>query len=288
MAAGAIFLITVLSMSTSQSTYYSGRVDYSQGGEALERTTTTTLESLNTDYEGFLYLGGFPEKALVIDYSYGYVYYDFHVFKTPFTSNSDLYLVSVQSEFTPGWVAYRNGDHSYGKNYVLRDGYVHLTASKYEESSSVYGGNIYLKTFWPQSTTFTTTLTSSISLGLTIDKTLQGGLTLDGGASITAGSSTGLSFSYNRSVGVTYTDPYLSAQSSPNNVKEAQWYYSVTSDVAEKATYFLETYYLFEMDNTNANAGDNAFDFIYTVYMRNRGALGSWSHSATVDLACFQ
>ena len=62
MVGGAIFLITVLSMSTSQSTYYSGRVDSLQNSETLQNATTLSVESTSADYEGFTYLGVFLKK----------------------------------------------------------------------------------------------------------------------------------------------------------------------------------------------------------------------------------
>lgn len=298
----SLALIAAMSVGSGSTTYMTANISYS-GNEssnetvqastnALSTTNISTMSTLESGFDGFSYLGGFPEKALVINYTYGYVYYNLSVYKASYTNHSNLYLVFVQTEFTPGYVAYANGDTWYGPNYKLFDGYVHLAASKYVVSSSAHGSNLLLKEFWPQSSTFITTITSSYGGTATYNSSIQAGVTLDGGATITGTSGTSLSFSFNRSIGVTTTDPYLSSQSDPDNVEEAQWNYTATSDAAKQTTYYLKTFYLFEMDNfTFANVNSDAFDLTYTVYMRNAvkilGQYVKWSHTAEVTLGCF-
>ncbi len=281
-------ITSLVSISSGETSYFSASVSHAETGYS-EKATSTVASKSNNLFDGFTFMGGFPEKVKILDFSYGYIYYDIQIYRTQFTSNSDLYLVGMQTEFTPGWVAYRNGNTNYGMNYILNNGYVHLEAIKYEESPTKKGGNVFLKAYWPTSTTFTTTVTSSTGLTLNMNQSVEAGVDLDGGVSLKATQTKGLSISFNRSVGVTYTDPYLSAQSSPTNPKQAQWNYKVTSNTAKKVTYYLQTYYLFEMDNTNVNAGDDAFSFYYKVFMENSALLGiRWNHSADVTIACFQ
>lgn len=235
------------------------------------------INSINTidNYSSnttFSLLGGFPSKALVLDCKDGYVYYNMDVYKLPYTSKSNLYLIHVITDWTPGYIAYKNTNTKYDESRSLSKGYVHLTLERYsDEDKSAYGSKITPKAMWPLSSNVETTITSSYGLSLMSNNGLEKGLNLGEGGSIslnkTSSNSTALTFSYNKSQSSTADDPWLSSQTNSENVLEAQWYFEIQNkEIAGRITYTLETYYLFEMDNYSyINANKDAFILNYSV-----------------------
>jgi hypothetical protein len=230
-----------------------------------------TINSTNNE-NNFTLLGGFPSKALVLDCKDGYVYYNMEVYKTPYTTKSNLYLLHVITEWTPGYIAYKNTNTKYDESRSLSKGYVHLALERYiDEEKSAYGPKISPKVMWPLSSETETTITSSYGFSLALNNSLKKGITFDNGStlSINANSSnaSSLTFTYSKTQSSVSEDPRLSVQTSSENSMEAQWYYEVNSkDIAGRVTYSLETYYLFEMDNYSyVNANKDAFILNYSV-----------------------
>ena len=74
----------------------------------------------------------------------------------------------------------------------MKRGYVHFILEQVNEDGKT-GGTIYPKAMWPQSTDFSTTVTSSVSNNVTFGKGSSGKIGLDDGAEITYGDSSNAS-----------------------------------------------------------------------------------------------
>lgn len=92
----------------------------------------------------FRKIGGF-DRYKILDSTDGYSYYSFKVFKSSFTSNSNLYLIHNVNEFTPEHVARLNNNYNY-RDYFLDEGFVHLELQHYVNKTS-YGVKFLLKIF---------------------------------------------------------------------------------------------------------------------------------------------
>ena len=240
----------------------------------------------------FRRLGGF-DRAKVLDCDDGYVYYYTEILKSPFTSESDLYLAHVVTEFTPGHVARLNGDTSY-KDYNLSNAYVHLNLEQYSENGKK-GGEIAPKDFWPKSSSFTTTITSSFGGSIDMGLSSEVGIEIGNGASLSAkkGSDFGISLQFDKSMSTTVEDPVLSSQFAADNKYEVQWSISSeNTEVSGSVTYTLESYYLFEMSNDVTNANRDSFILTYEVMYQGAYKLvwwwqDGWTFNSEVRISCF-
>lgn len=234
-------------------------VHYDCDGISLNSTTSNP----------FIRLGGF-EKFKVLDCDDGYVYYSHEVFSTQFTNNSSLYIAHFVTEFTPGSVARKNGDTKY-KDYFLDEGYVHVTLEKYVDGDS-HGGDIVVKDYWPKSSSFTTTITSSFGASSSFSSGFNFGIEFGNGATFKVDStnSSALNLSFNYSKSTVVPDPILSTQLSSSNNLEVQYSYNVNNvDPCGMSTYLLDTYVLFEMKDNYYNANKDAFYATYKVQIKN-------------------
>ncbi len=242
----------------------------------------------------FNVLGGFDSPAKVLDYDDGYVVYDCEILKAAYTNQSNLYIVHTSTAFTPGYVARANNNQSY-KNYLLKSGYVHLTLEQVNQDGKT-GGTIYPKNMWPKASDFTTTISSSVSYGSTIGKSFSGELSLGDGGKISCGDSTNsaLTFSFTKSMSTISDDPFVSTQLSSDSVNEAQWNFEVINrDLAGKATYAFDQYFMFEMKTDANNCNEDAFILKYSVKFQGQyqgffwAWYDGWEFTNTVNISCF-
>ncbi len=210
--------------------------------------------------------------------------------KSSFTSESDLYIVHTSSAFTPGCVARVNGESKY-KDYLLKRGFVHLTLERINENGKV-GGTIYPKAMWPQSTSFTTTISTSTSTTSSLGRDYSA--EIGDGASLKSANSYGLTFSFDKSVSSISSDPRISAQFSSESIMEAQWNFEVINrDMAGKTTFSFEQYFLFEMKKDANGCNSDAFIVNYSVNYQGQyqGFLWAWydgwSFDKTTKITCF-
>ena len=240
----------------------------------------------------FRRIGGLSRNK-VLDCDDGYVYFYTETYKAPFTSRSDLYIEHTVTEFTPGHVTRNNGDDSY-KDYNLSNGYVHLKLERYSEDGKE-GGEIAPKDYWPKSTSFTTTISSSFGGSTNLDFSSETGVEIGNGASISRkeGNGAGITLSFDKTVSTVMEDPTLSSQFSSNDKNEAQW--SISSQnksIAGSVTYCLDTYYLFEIASEVKNANRDAFILTYEfMYQGTYKVLwwwqDGWTFNASVRISCF-
>lgn len=224
--------------------------------------------ALSTETSPFRRLGGF-DFAKVLDCPDGYVYYSHEVFSTNFTEHSDLYLAHFVTVFTPSVVARQNGNTYYEEDY-LDEGYVHITLERYIENSYMHGGEISVKNYWPKSTTFQSTVTSSFGRAFTVGSSFSAGVDIGNGASLKGTNSGSLTLTFDVSRSTVMDDPVLSTQISPENPLEIQFSYNaVNSPVAGSASYTLDSYILFEMNDDFENANRDAFIATYEVQFKN-------------------
>lgn len=288
-----LFLTFICTISTSNLTFSPSTiwVDYDNNSE---------VSTCSSQTNPFVKLGGFPEPYKVIDNGDGYVYYNTETFRANYTDYSNLYLIHVETIFTPGYVAHANGetlsDGSSYKEYMLKRGYVHLGLKQYTEDDKI-GGTISPKLMWPSSSSVTTTFTSSYSTALSKGISFSTGIEIGNGGSIvgTAGVSntTSITFTYTESKSNTVSDPMLSNQYSPSDNKEAQWNFEVSdAETAGKLSYHLDTYYMFEMTNNAKNCNVDAFVLDYTVLFQSQyhfllGIIDGWEFDNSVRIYCF-
>lgn len=223
----------------------------------------------------FSYLGGSPSAQKCLDNPDGYAYYLNSVYKSPYTNASDLYLLREQIWFTPGYAARNDGTNPnrdyYNSGAMLGKGTVGVTLKKYE-SGDAHGGDVAIKSFWPQSSNVSTTVTSSF--GTTLSGSLgfsqSAGAEIGDGAKITVSkgqsSGVGLSFTWSKSTSSLVEDPMVSSQYSPSTNLGVTWNYEVNGkDTAGKLTYAFDCFVLFEMSRSYANCGSSAFQFVFSL-----------------------
>ncbi len=267
----SLFLSTALLFSNSgiQTAYYRDEINN---------------ETQTSEINGLTYIGGFSKANKILDNFSGYAYYDVNVYKTPFTYNTNLFIVNVTAEFTPGYQALLNGHNNY-QDYKLVNGYLHCRA---EYSNLVNTHKPNFKTALPDNTSFTTTFTTSSSSSYNFNSELKAGIDLNGEISLTGVLGSGLTISYNRSIATSYSDPIVSKQYSPDNVNEIEWSYTCSnSDIVGTTTYKLDTYYIFEMEKCILDIKSNAFIFYVDIGMRNKNDKKIITQSETIKIECF-
>lgn len=206
------------------------------------------------------------------------------MYKTPFTYKSNLFIVNVAAEYTPGYQALLNGHNNY-LPYQLYNGYLHCRS---ERSGIVNTYDPKFITALPDTSSFTTTFTSSSSSAYTFNSELKCGIDLEDGISLSGAAGKGLTVSYNREISTTYSDPYISKQYSPSNSREIEWNFTCSNlDVAGSVTYKLNTYYIFEMDKTTEDIKSNAFIFYIDIGITNKIGYETHNQSETIKIECF-
>jgi len=247
---------------------------------------------------GFDTLGGFS-NAKIIDCKDGYVYYNLDISKTEYTDKSNLYLVHTLTQFTPGYVTKLNNIPNYDQSRSLGRGYVHLALEQYRDlDKNAVGSVISPKEYWPRSSTYTTSISSTFGATVSYNSSIQQGVEIGNGgsigASVSKNSGTALSFSFSKTMSSVTDDPRLSTQNSPTNPNEAQWSFEIINkDVAGKTTYYLDTYYLFEMDNYSyENANCDSFILTYSLlFVSSYKTLWWWNdghdYTNSIRISCF-
>lgn len=216
----------------------------------------------NNSIDGFTFLSS-TKNRLVLDYFDGYLYSQFFYYMTPYTTKSNLVLVKTVNSFTPGYIAYRNGNTNYHEANRLYCGYVHLTYNQLYVEPNIIGGPINLVASWPMSSSFQTTISSAYGSSLSNKNSLTEGISIGNCviSTIEKNNEVSMSLSYQKTVSTTSEDPILSYQHSPSKTTSSQWYFEISNyDVAGKVTYNLITYDLLEISNEiHINCLDYAF-----------------------------
>lgn len=215
----------------------------------------------------FTHLGGLdPRKAL--DCNDGYVYYSLEVTHMPYTSNSDLLIAHTATVFTPGHVARINGVKHDGNDYLeryLNETYVHLTWERSNANGNT-GGRISPKAMWPQSNSFTTTISTVSGTSYKTGITSGFEMDLEGNATLKSTSTNELTFSYQKTASTTFSDPTVSAQYGASSF-ESQWNYKfVNWEVSGAVSYACEQYVMFELvRDGDKGIGEHSFTLVYNV-----------------------
>lgn len=260
------FILSLVAICSSS--FIKSHYSLNQGNGILKQTNIEPYSHNSHPYiPGFSYSYGYVDanRIAIANKKTGYFYYDMDVYFTDFTSVSRLFLIRVKVDFTPGCEAYDNGNKEFDSRFSLYKGYIHINLYQkldlYAQSSS-----IAVKQGWPQSSNFTSTVTSSYGSSINLNATLGAGVSLTEGLSAKAQAGVGLSLSFNKSIAVTGPEPSISYQRG-DSVKDMQWNY----EYAEQGnnTYSLETYYLFEAKNNGIGYQDYSFGFDVEIHMDN-------------------
>lgn len=216
-------------------------------------TYEEATESRILNDESFTPVAWSSRPYKVLDDQKGYVYINSDVSRALYTENSRLYLIHVYASFTPGYVAAQNGMSGYGGNNYLHSGFIHLTVINTEASDHVDAAS---KAMWPQSDDFITTFTSTYGFELNVANAIEAGISIGNGGILSAGiggqNETSMKLAFTRSVSTVSDDPFLSAQYAGDRDLSATWSFEVINDeIAGKATYNLEVFYLIEVSPKN-------------------------------------
>lgn len=232
----------------------------------------------------------------VIDCLDGYAYSQTWYYTAPYTNNSDLLLIHTRTEFVPGCVAYGNGDTEYDKSRKLSWGYVHINLEQYTDTNkNAYGGLIEPIARWPMSSSVTTTVTSSFGTEFNVGFNQNTEISIGTDMSIKSskGNKVGLTISYDKSVSSTSEDPTLSSQTGAESNLDYQWNWDIVNpDMTGSLTYTLDTYALFELDNSYKNCGRYAYVYTYEVrFVSQYKFLWWWNDGSIYDnairITCF-
>lgn len=205
-------------------------------------------------------VGASMAKEVVIQFDdKGYAVVDITVSVCQASSESLLYIVSVDSAFTPGGVALANDETGFG-DYKNQEGYVDITVeqaydrSEEKEYGIRYGSTPYLKDYWPVNEPDTVLVESTVSPGITLGYSSANGFSVNQASM--GGSALGANISCAYSKSLLQEDPALTAEACPTNPNCCQWGYKYSEDKAQ--TYCLHSNYMFEISNSGADlsAGD--------------------------------
>ncbi len=211
------------------------------------------------DIKGFDFCYGYKDVMQKSEPT-GYFIYDIDLYSSLISSNSDLFILRVNANFTPGHTGNINGNSYYDWNYMLLRGYIHSRPYQVikdgKRSSSVH----YVAS-WPKSSTTEATFTTTSSLSADFQRQFEIGQTTN----IFKGTTTvslnvkdpfTLHFGFSESVTETSPEPVLSHQLDNN---EAQWNfkYAKSSDIS----YNLDTFYLFQVEHDNQGMPQDSFGF---------------------------
>lgn len=240
----------------------------------LPEVSKRQKRTVTSSPEGFSLYSQFSNRVKASKDS-GYFWYDSKTYLTPFTNNSNLGIIYVQSEFTSGHIANQNGDKSYNDYFHLKSGYIHVDLWNHvTDRRGNYTASVKPIERWPLSSSSKATISSSFGTSLNVNAEIQKGITLPGGAELKAGNGLGLDFSWDKSTSITKPDPSISSQWSPSSNLEAQWNNDYSVEGYE--TFTLNTYYLFEIKNDAV--GFNPYSFVYTIdiFMENISWHNTW------------
>ncbi len=216
---------------------------------------------------GFEYAYGLSERVLSSSAS-GYFYYDMDLYYTQFTSVSRLYIIHNTVDFTSGYIAIQNDETGYNDDFDLWSGYLHVAPGyKHWAEGWKNSSTIIYKESWPRSSDFTKVVTSYFSTDYIFRTSIEAGISLSEGLYISATTSSSIVLSFDKDVAVSSPEPTISYQLSPSNPKEGQWFYQY--DVPGRATYELDTYYLFEVKDDGLGFQAYSFPFTVDVKMKN-------------------
>ena len=186
------FILSLVAICSSS--FIKSHYSLNQGNEILKQTNIEPYSHNSHPYiPGFSYSYGYVDanRIAIANKKTGYFYYDMDVYFTDFTSVSRLFLIRVKVDFTPGCEAYDNGNKEFDSRFSLYKGYTHINLYQkldlYAQSSS-----IAVKQGWPQSSNFTSTVTSSYGSSINLNATLSAGVSLTEGLSAKAQAGVGL------------------------------------------------------------------------------------------------
>ena len=218
----------------------------------------------------------------ILDNNYGYVLFKYSTYAMPFTDDSNLVLGLIDVSFTPGIAAHEYSD-KYSSNSKLKKGYIEAKyINNYQDYSQGYKrtSSVRIIEFWPQSTTFVTTITSSFSQSFSIDLNLnfgdRSGISSGGGAYLEQTGNASVGFGYQISSTETTStvseDPLLSSQrASDDPERTIYWNYTIlNANIAGVATYRFQGFVLLEVakDNVGYDAYSTMTEF--TIKFQNQ------------------
>lgn len=245
----------------------------------LRTSDVERTHAAHPDIEGMTYCFGSTSAMLVQQNKSGYFYYELDYYYTPFTAESNLYLIHVKTEFTSGYIATQNGEKGFSDMFDLYKGYVHMSVSQREDGNKKSSTLNYV-TAWPSSSTFTKSYSSTTGLEISLGS--DDGIEAGDKVKIEVGTSTSIKITCSDTVTIYGDEPSLSAQTSASNSYERQWNYEYSG--LGRVTYTLDTYYMFEAVGDGTGYQDYSFDLNLDIQMKNvkyKGYL--WQSTSTTE-----
>jgi len=238
---------------------------------------STNLTILSTSIFSPLYTGSFR----YVQKPYGYIDVSFTVEKYRSNDVSSLYLVTTQSSFSPGSVAYTNGDTTYDEKWQNYAGYLHV--GSYRSFLEFYpgegrkGGTPVYKDAFPINQPGVVTIGSTYTVGINLGYSFTNGFSLTD-VSTEYGGNIGVNIERSYSKSFTYPEPAFSAQLSSVDTNVFQWNYQYVDRRNE--TNHLTTGYMFEMNNYNHDLleGDVGISFATQMTVRDPGGWWFWQN----------
>lgn len=234
---------------------------------------STNLTILSTSIFSPLYTDSFR----YVQKPYGYIDVSFTVEKYRSNDVSSLYLVTTQSSFSPGSVAYTNGDTTYDAKWQNYAGYLHV--GSYRSFLEFYpgeerkGGTPVYKDAFPINQPGVVTIGSTYTVGINLGYSFTNGFSLTD-ISTEYGGNIGVNIERSYSKSFTYPEPAFSAQLSSVDTNIFQWNYQYVNRRNE--TNHLTTGYLFEMNNYNHDFLESDVGISFSTQMTLRAPDSFW------------
>lgn len=238
---------------------------------------STDLTVFSTSIFSPLYTGSFR----YVQKPYGYIDVSFTVEKYRSNDVSSLYLVTTQSSFSPGSVAYTNGDTTYAAKWQNYAGYLHVGSYpsflEFSPGEGRKGGTPVYKDAFPINQPGLITIGSTYTVGINLGYSFTNGFSLTD-ISTEYGGNIGVNIARSYSKSFTYPEPAFSAQLSSVDTNVFQWNYQYVDRRNE--TNHLTTGYMFEMNNYNHDLleGDVGISFSTQMTVRDPGGWWFWQN----------
>ncbi len=224
------------------------------------KRTNTAIAEFNQSH--FVYEGGLSTPKGYFDNECGYLYLDIGLYSTAFAKtdmhSSRLFIVCCNADFTPGYVAYKNGETEYNKDAKLKEGYLHVTLGSYENEDMMCRSSSYtIHTYAPKSSTSTVTVSTAFGVEYNINNSFMESVSLNGDITAQKVLNNGLSFSFSNSAAITTSEPMLSSQRNSLAPDTLEWSFAYTK--TGTVTYHLQTYTFVEVLDDGRGYEDYAF-----------------------------
>lgn len=228
------------------------------------------IEPLSAHYypniDGFTHFYAYDTPSEKDCAPYGYFSNDVDIYKTKFTRDSDLILVRVETQVTPGHVHYRYSKEY--SDYYIKNFRTIIDMPQVKDKSN---GNTTSKLIklasWPASNeTLNYSISSTTGLSLSVGSSFKTGVSIDGRklkVSTEGGTNQSLDFSYTSSTSMSGSDPAISTGNCSQSIAYNGYYWEADYYTHGRVTYTIDSWALYELIETDT-IGFNPFSFYFS------------------------